>query len=228
MCRMPNLRRVVYNRDVADGFKLERDRASIERIAHAFRRPLLPAAVDTLGRYVELVAAWNRKLDLTAARETNALVEVMLADAFMLASDSIVPTASRCVDVGSGAGAPAIPLALLRGDLSLTLVEPLRKRVAFLRTVVGTLQLVSRVGVIEQKLEPDQAELPGTPYDVAISRATFAPESWLALGRKLAPQTLVLLAREAPPEAAGAELERVVSYTLPTNGAERKIAIYRG
>jgi 16S rRNA (guanine527-N7)-methyltransferase len=225
---MPNPGRVVYNRHVADGFKLDRDKAAIERIAHAFRRPLLPAAVDTLGRYVELVATWNRKLDLTAARETNALVEVMLADAFMLASDAIVPAASRCVDVGSGAGAPAIPLALLRGDLSLTLVEPLRKRVAFLRTVVGTLQLVSRLAVIEQKLEPEQPELAGTPYDVALSRATFAPESWLAVGRKLAPRTLVLLARETPPEAAGLELERVVSYTLPSTGAERKIALYRG
>jgi 16S rRNA (guanine527-N7)-methyltransferase len=218
---------VVYNMGVAEGFKRDRDRASIERLAHAFRRPLLPAAVDTLGRFVELVASWNRKLDLTAARETEALVEIMLADAFMLASDSIVPPGSRCVDVGSGAGAPAVPLALLRGDLSFTLVEPLRKRVAFLRTALGTLQLVSRVSVIEQKLDPDAPAVTGAPFDVAMSRATLAPESWLAAGSKLAPQTLVLLAREAPPEAAGVELDRVVSYTLPSNGAERKIAIYR-
>ena len=40
------------------------------------------------------------------------------------------------IDVGSGAGAPALPFALLRPDVSLTLVEPLRKRIAFLRTAM--------------------------------------------------------------------------------------------
>jgi 16S rRNA (guanine527-N7)-methyltransferase len=218
---------VVYNSSVAEGFKLARDRAHIERLAQAFRTPLLPAAIDTLGRYVELVATWNRKLDLTAATQSAALAEVLLADAFLLASNDVVPAHSRCVDVGSGAGAPALPLALLRGDLSLTLVEPLRKRVAFLRTALGTLQLVSRVKVIEQKLDPEQPAVAEAPFDVAMSRATFAPELWLAAGAQLAPRTLVLLAQQAPPVAAGTALDRVVSYTLPFSGAERKIAIYQ-
>jgi 16S rRNA (guanine527-N7)-methyltransferase len=211
---------------VADGFKLERDRSQVERLAQAFRVSLLPNAVDTLGRYVELVATWNRKLDLTAAKQTQALVEVLLADAFILAAEDLVPTRSRCIDVGSGAGSPAIPLALMRGDLQLTLVEPLRKRVAFLRTVVGTLQLVTRVRVIEQKIEPESVAEPEEAFDVAMSRATFAPEVWLPVGVKLAPRTLVLLAQQTPPSAAGATLDRLVSYTLPSNGAERKVGIY--
>lgn len=211
---------------MADGFKLERDRSQVERLAQAFRVSLLPNAVDTLGRYVELVATWNRKLDLTAAKHTQALVEVLLADAFVLAAEDLVPTRSRCIDVGSGAGSPAIPLALMRGDLQLTLVEPLRKRVAFLRTVVGTLQLVTRVRVIEQKVEPESVAEPEEPFDVAMSRATFAPEVWLPIGAKLAPRTLVLLAQQTPPSAAGATLDRLVSYTLPSNGAERKVGIY--
>jgi 16S rRNA (guanine527-N7)-methyltransferase len=211
---------------VAEGFNLARDRAHIERLAQAFGVPLQAAAIDTLGRYIELVGTWNRKLDLTAATQSEALVEVMLADAFMLASNEIVPAGSRCVDVGSGAGAPALSLAILRGDLSLTLIEPLRKRVAFLRTVLGTLQLVSRVKVIEQKLDPENPTVAEAPFDVAMSRATFAPELWLAAGARLAPRTLVLLAQQAPPAAAATALVRLVSYTLPSNRAERKIAIY--
>jgi 16S rRNA (guanine527-N7)-methyltransferase len=216
-----------YNLRVTDGFKLDRDRVHIERLAQAFRVGLLPAATDTLGRYVELVATWNRKLDLTAAKQTTALVEVLLADAFILAAEDLVPARSRCVDVGSGAGSPAIPLALLRGDLQLTLVEPLRKRVAFLRTVLGTLQLVSRVKVFEQKLDPEAPAVPDAPFDVAMSRATFPPEQWLPAGAKLAERTLVLLAAQTPPAAAGTVLDRLVSYTLPSNNAERKVGIYR-
>ena len=214
-------------RAVAEGFNLARDRAHIARLAQVFGTPVQPAAIDALGRYIELVATWNRKLDLTAAKQPEALVEVLLADALMLASNEIVPAHSRCVDVGSGAGAPGLPLAILREDLSLTLVEPLRKRVAFLRTTLGTLQLVSRLKVIEQKLDPEAPTVAEAPFDVAMSRATFAPELWLIAGIRLAPRTLVLLAQQAPPAAADAALDRVVSYTLPSNRAARKIAIYQ-
>src|SRR5262245_7384559 len=129
------------------------------------------------------------------------MVEVMICDGVVLAKDDVIPTGSRCVDVGSGAGAPAVPLALLRGDLKLTLVEPLRKRVAFLRTVLGALGLVGRVSVLERKLDPEAPGLPEAPYDVALSRATFAPELWLTAGLALAPRILVLLAGQQPPAA---------------------------
>jgi 16S rRNA (guanine527-N7)-methyltransferase len=150
----------------------------------------------------------------------------MICDAFVLAADGLIGADSRCLDVGSGAGAPALPLAILRGDLKLTLVEPLRKRVAFLRTVLGALGLVGRVAILERKLNPAAPALPDTPYDVALSRATFAPELWLPAGLSLAKRNVLLLAGQQPPAAAGAELERVIEYALPS-GAQRKLAVYR-
>ena len=59
----------------------------------------------------------------------------MLADA--LRPRAAHPRGARVVDVGTGAGAPGLALALLRPDLRVTLVEPLGKRAAFLRTVLG-------------------------------------------------------------------------------------------
>jgi 16S rRNA (guanine527-N7)-methyltransferase len=121
-----------------------------------------------------LVVSWNRKLDLTAAKGALAQVEVLLGDALMLANPEIVKPSARVLDVGSGAGAPAVPLLLLRPDLSATLIEPLRKRVAFLRTVQGTLGLVDRTRVLEQKLDPnapalaDAHESAKLPFDVAL------------------------------------------------------------
>jgi 16S rRNA (guanine527-N7)-methyltransferase len=213
---------------VTQGFRKTRDRAHLERAAAAFGRKLSAAELEALSSYLELVTTWNAKLDLTAARETQQLVEVMICDAFVLAREDVIAVDSRCVDVGSGAGAPAVPLALLRSDLKLTLVEPLRKRVAFLRTVVGSLGLVARVSVIEGKLDPEAPSLPDAPYDVALSRATFAPELWVTTGLALAPRNLVMLAAQQPPAAAGAELERAVDYALPITSAQRKLAIYRG
>jgi 16S rRNA (guanine527-N7)-methyltransferase len=212
---------------VTQGFQKNRDRAQLQRAAAALGRRLSDAELEALGGYLELVATWNAKLDLTAARETDSLVEVMICDACVLAGQDVIAADSRCLDVGSGAGAPALPLALLRSDLKLTLVEPLRKRVAFLRTAVGTLGLVNRVSVIERKLDPAAPAVPEAPYDLALSRATFAPEVWLPVGLALAPRNLVLLASQQPPAAADAELERVVEYALPITKAQRKLAIYR-
>jgi 16S rRNA (guanine527-N7)-methyltransferase len=212
---------------VTQGYRKTRDRAQLERTAAAFGRSLSEVEIEELGGYLELVTTWNAKLDLTAARETEQLVEVMICDAFVLAGENVIAAGSRCVDVGSGAGAPALPLALLRGDLKLTLVEPLRKRVAFLRTAIGALGLVGRVSVLERKLDPSQPALPDAPYDVALSRATFAPEIWLPAGLMLAARNLVMLAGQQPPAAEDAVLETLLEYALPLAGAQRKLAIYR-
>jgi 16S rRNA (guanine527-N7)-methyltransferase len=133
------------------------------------------------------------------------------------------------VDVGSGAGAPALPLLLLRPDLRGTLVEPLRKRVAFLRTAVGTLALVERVRVLEAKLDAGAPALPDATlqHDVALSRATFAPELWTPAALQLAPVGIVMLASQEPPTAPpGCRLTHTRDYTLPWSAAARRIALY--
>ena len=118
----------------------------------------------------------EQKLDLTAARTPEALVEVMLADAFMLATPGTIAPSLRVLDVGSGAGAPALPLLILRSDLTAVLVEPLRKRVAFLRTALGTLGLVDRVSVREQKLDLEAEGIPGEPPLIWRSRERRSPQ----------------------------------------------------
>ncbi|HKU42013.1 MAG TPA: RsmG family class I SAM-dependent methyltransferase [Polyangiales bacterium] len=212
----------MYNPGVTQGFQISRDRAQLERVAQAFGRTLTAQELAALGQFLELVTTWNAKLDLTAARETQQLVEVMLWDSFVLAGGDVIAAESRCVDVGSGAGAPALPFALLRADVKLTLVESLRKRVAFLRTAVGALGLVGRVVVVERKLDVAAPDVAGAPFDVAMSRATFAPELWLRVGMKLAPSVVVMLAGQDAPEG---RVEKSVEYALP-NGAPRRLVVY--
>src|SRR4051794_21721280 len=90
------------------------------------------ATTPALARWLDALAEWNAKIDLTAAKEPHALAWLMLADAMMLAPQ--VAKGARVVDVGTGAGAPGLALAILRPDLRVTLAEPLGKRAAFLRT----------------------------------------------------------------------------------------------
>ena len=90
---------------------------------------------SNVGTWLERLEEWNARIDLTAARSPEELVDLMLADALVLAPR--IAADARVVDVGTGAGAPGLALALLRPDLRVTLVEPLGKRAAFLRTVIG-------------------------------------------------------------------------------------------
>lgn len=175
-----------------------------------------------VGKWLALLTQWNARIDLTAARTDDELVDLMLADAVLLAKH--VPEGARVVDVGSGAGAPGLALALLRPDLKMTLAEPLKKRVAFLRTVIGS---VNRVDV---ELLPERGETVlaarGAAWDVAISRATLAPEAWADLGLALASSTWVLLAKEEPPNVAGASRCEDLAYTWPLTGASRRAVRY--
>lgn len=70
------------------------------------------------------------------------------------------------VDVGSGAGLPGIPLAILRPDLSVTLLEPLLRRVTFLDETVLDLELSDSVAVVRERAEDHRMR-----YDVVVARA---------------------------------------------------------
>ncbi len=204
--------------------------SELAKLAVSLGATLEHEVAKQLEAFSALVAQWNARIDLTAARSAEQLCEVLFADALMLADEALVPHGARVLDVGSGAGAPALPLALLRPDISLVLLEPLQKRVAFLRTAVGTLAgLAGRVVVREGKLDPRAPVVGGAPFDVAMARATFAPEVWLPLGLDLASRALVLTATEAPPVPKdGTRVRCEVRYVLPRTSAPRVITAYCG
>jgi 16S rRNA (guanine527-N7)-methyltransferase len=191
------------------------------RILGATVAPTARAAVETwLGRLRD----WNARIDLTAARTPEELIDLMLADALVLAG--MLPRGVRVIDVGTGAGAPGLALALLRDDLQVTLVEPLAKRTSFLRTVIGA---VGR-GDISVERARGESLSSRREWDVAISRATLPPEAWLDLGTNLVAaggDVWVLLAKDAPPSHHAARLEHEKPYTWPLTCVERRMARYR-
>jgi 16S rRNA (guanine527-N7)-methyltransferase len=174
-----------------------------------------------IATWLSLLREWNARIDLTAARTDDELEDLMLADALVLAEEANVPHGARVIDIGTGAGAPGLALALLRPDLAVTLVEPLAKRVAFLRTVLGTIGRTDIV-LVRDRAESVAKKNPAR-WDVAVSRATLAPESWLPLGLSLAPKVWVLLAREPAPPGT---IEKEIAYEWPLTGASRRAVLY--
>lgn len=137
------------------------------------------AALLKLQAFCALMLKWNASLNLSGARTVGDLLQEHLPDAFVLAH--VAGTVRTLVDVGTGGGLPAIPLAILRPDVQIQLVEPRAKRVAFLRTAVRELNL-PLVNVWCGRVEdlPVSTDLP----DAAMSRATFSPDEWVPIGAK--------------------------------------------
>jgi 16S rRNA (guanine527-N7)-methyltransferase len=144
--------------------------------------PCDAAQIRDLLAFGELLLRWNARINLTGARSLDTLVESHYVDAFALAS--WLPEPLRLIDVGSGGGLPALPLALLRPQLHLQLSEPISKKGAFLRTAIRELGLAARVGLDARRGE-QIAAAGGPGFDAAVSRATLEPQAWLTLGRRL-------------------------------------------
>jgi 16S rRNA (guanine527-N7)-methyltransferase len=130
-------------------------------------------------RYAELLLEWNRTVNLTGAR-TIEQVEALIADADLLRSapwDGI----TSVIDIGSGGGLPAVPLALAMPQVRFTLLEASARKCAFLEHVAGTLGLTNVVVAAGRAEELGHQPALREQYDRAISRAAARPEVLLEL-----------------------------------------------
>lgn len=179
--------------------------------------------LEALCRMLDTLVAWNERIDLTAARSADELVDLMLADAAVLVGPARRLGLASWVDVGAGAGAPGLPFALLAPELELTLVEPQAKRVAFLRSVLGSLGR-SDVRVLRTRSDA----LPERGWDGAMSRATLRPAEWLREGGRLSRGAVAMfVARAEAPARAGLLALDPIEYDWPLTAAPRRLLIYR-
>jgi 16S rRNA (guanine527-N7)-methyltransferase len=196
----------------------------LERLLAAFpaQSALGSGFLERAARYLDLVVSWNARMDLTAAKSAEELVDLSFADAAAIFASGALVASVRWLDVGSGAGAPGLPLALFEPRLRMTLLEPMQKRVAFLRTALGTLG--SEAKVVRGRVE----DFPERAASIAISRATLSPDAWLAAGARVATDEVwVLLAREPPPTLQGWARCRDLAFDWPLTNKLRRIAAFR-
>lgn len=148
-------------------------------------------------RYAELLVTIGTERGLIGPREADRIWSRHLFNCAALAP--LLPAGSSVLDLGSGAGLPGIPVALARPDVTMVLLEPMARRVAFLTECVATLGL-SRVEVVHARA---QDQLPAT--DTVIARAVAALPS-------LAPMAL--------PRGSHAELLALKGSTVATEAAD--------
>ena len=119
--------------------------------------------------FYELLIEYNARFNLTAITEREEVFHKHFLDS--AAGEGFFAPNARCAEVGSGAGFPSIPLKIIRGDLSLTLIESTEKKCEFLRTVVRELGLKD-VEIVNARAEDLARDIRfRETFDVCFARA---------------------------------------------------------
>lgn len=131
-----------------------------------------------------------------------------------------VPDGSRVVDVGSGAGLPGVPLAILRPDLRVTLLDSLARRSEFLQLAVAELGLAERVQVVRARAEEHRSQ-----YEVVVSRAVAPLTRLVPWCSPLLASTGRMVALKG--ESAGDELAQAqpILRRLALDGSVRELEV---
>jgi 16S rRNA (guanine527-N7)-methyltransferase len=158
------------------------------------RCPDLPIEkIALLETHYELLRRWNKTINLTSINELEATVERHYGESIFLGFH-LPPKPVNIGDIGSGAGFPGIPVAILRPDCTVTLIESHQRKSVFLREATRKLP---NVQVLSKRAE-DVTER----FDVAISRAVSYQDLEGSLD-KLASFAILLSGGEAPPDSLG-------------------------
>ncbi len=100
---------------------------------------MLNARSASFDTYYRLLTEWNEKFNLTAITERNAVYVKHFADSLL--GEYLVPENATLLDIGAGAGFPSLPIKIVRNDVTLTMVDSLKKRVNFLSCLIDELKL---------------------------------------------------------------------------------------
>lgn len=161
--------------------------------ARRFDLELLPDHLDRLGRYLDLLFQWRTHARLISAKQTRQDVLVKhIADSFALVV--ALRGRRRTADIGSGAGLPGIPVAVVLPSAHLTLIEANQRKANFLREVIRQLA-IANVAVVESRVEkfkPDQA------FDAVVSRAVTAIDDLLRKSQPLIKHGGIVIAMKGP------------------------------
>ena len=153
----------------------------------ALGQPLHDAEIERFVRLLALLEHWNRKTNLTAISDPAKMVAGHLLDSLAVRPFVRGP---RILDIGTGAGFPGLPLAVVFPDWQFTLLDSNGKKVAFVRHACGELQLDNVTAVKARAEDYD----PGTGFDTVVARALATLPRLIELSARLVGEDGQLLA----------------------------------
>lgn len=188
----------------------------------ALALPHTPEQRAKLLGFLDLMQKWNRAYNLTAIRDLPTAVDLHLLDSLTVGP---YLQGGRVLDVGTGAGLPGIPLAILCVDRAFTLLDSNAKKTRFVQQAVIELGL-KNVDVVTARVEQYR---PGHGFDTVLARAFASLQDIVATtARLLAPEGRILAQKGVWPQEEIQPLKdhaavRVHKLAIPGLNVERHL-----
>jgi 16S rRNA (guanine527-N7)-methyltransferase len=149
--------------------------SDIEKLLRPYGVDLKSGVADRIAAYISLLLKWNRTISLTTVTDPSQILKFHFGES-IFAAPAVNIDQSRLADVGSGAGFPGLPLAMVVPGLNVTLIESNKKKCAFLSEVVREL-LLPNVTVFRGRMEEFLAQ--SEPLNFITARALGGHDSLL-------------------------------------------------
>ena len=204
----------------------------LSRLAEEFGVQLSLEQLALFQLFLHELSAWNSKTNLTAIIDPEEIIVKHFLDSIACSKSLVdIVTNSELLDIGSGAGFPGLPLKIVLPELTVTLLEPASKKIAFLRHMIGTLGL-KNVRAIPKTLQAFAADhAHDKKFSYIISRALDMSPIIDHCMELLSDDGRLVLCRAKPfpegEEEGGFEVERQLSYDLPLGYGHRVLSILR-
>ncbi len=190
--------------------------------------------VDLLGIFLDALVEWNNKINLTGISDRMRIIDELIIDSLMPVPH--LPIEANLVDIGSGAGFPAIIIKIARPGLKIRLIEANGKKASFLRYVIHSLKLKD-IEPINRRIETLSDEIRKWGCDIVTSRAMTGLKDVISLScpfLKNGGFIVGFLGKNREEELANArilidqyklQMHKTVNYTLPGKDTERTIVV---
>jgi 16S rRNA (guanine527-N7)-methyltransferase len=223
------------NKQVMLPLNLEEKR-SIRSWAADFGISLSSSQLSLFRIYLDELWDWNKQINLTGLSSRKGIIDELLLDSLLPLPS--LPEKGRLLDVGSGAGFPAIPLKICRPLLLTHLLEVQSKKVSFLRQVIRLTGL-RKIEVMRVRIEKAGGILHPAGYHIITTRAlAHLPQTLAWCAPYLRPGGLIVNFqgsefRDKLMESSGIiekhrlELFKSIPYTLPGKHSQRHLLIFK-
>lgn len=191
------------------------------------------AQAEKFSTLFEFMVEYNRNVNLTAITEFEDVVMKHFIDSVLPFTMLKIPEGIQFIDIGTGAGFPALPLMIMRPDLQGTLCDSLKKRCDYLEAVCAKIGV--RADIIHARGE-ELARNRREKYDFATARAVAAMPVLTELclpfvrvgGEFIALKSVNedLRCAESAVRIIGGEIAEITDYKLP-NGDDRRMAVIK-
>ena len=186
---------------------------ALEQRAGEFGIELAADTIRALGEYHALLSHWNDRLHLVAPCDAEEFATRHVLESLLLLR--FLPADTSLVDVGSGAGLPAIPCLIARHDLSGTMIESSQKKSVFLREAVNQLGIGNRGTVVAKRFE--DTRIPDVSFVTCRALDQFINQLSLLLNWAPSSSTLLLFGGDALRQQLDSQQVHYTEFLIPSS-----------